>query len=200
MCIIVIIITAILASSTTITISPNRHHSPSTLLLSVSPRQQRSELNSSTALLMPRPTSRRACCPLSPSALGECPGRWTTPVGIGGCWPRPFVCVCVYLVKLLSLYSIYYVYFSVCVLSYLYFCFFPTAPLKGIPSRLPGSGLRGSGLGSTPVSRPLARQSTVRKDGGIKLLEITESPIAVQQVRGVREEMEEKVGTMRWID
>ncbi|KAK4292425.1 hypothetical protein Pmani_034805 [Petrolisthes manimaculis] len=58
-----------------------------------------------------------------------------------------------------------------------------TTPLKGIPSRLPGSGLRGSGLGSTPVSRPLARPSTVRKDGGIKLLEITESPIAVQQAK-----------------
>ncbi|XP_053630544.1 negative elongation factor A [Cherax quadricarinatus] len=58
-----------------------------------------------------------------------------------------------------------------------------TTPLKGIPSRLPGSGLRGSGLGSTPVSRPLVRATVTRKDGGIKLLDITESPIAVQQAK-----------------
>ncbi|XP_069986920.1 negative elongation factor A-like isoform X2 [Penaeus vannamei] len=58
-----------------------------------------------------------------------------------------------------------------------------TTPLKGIPSRLPGSGLRGSGLGSTPVSRPLVRPSVTRKDGGIKLLDITESPIAAQQAK-----------------
>ncbi|XP_069182360.1 negative elongation factor A [Procambarus clarkii] len=58
-----------------------------------------------------------------------------------------------------------------------------TTPLKGIPSRLPGSGLRGSGLGSTPVSRPLVRSTVTRKDGGIKLLDITESPIAVQQAK-----------------
>ncbi|XP_066972978.1 negative elongation factor A-like [Macrobrachium rosenbergii] len=58
-----------------------------------------------------------------------------------------------------------------------------TTPMKGIPSRLPGSGLRGSGLGSTPVSRPLARPSGTRKDGGIKLLDITESPIAAQQAK-----------------
>ncbi|KAK7071218.1 hypothetical protein SK128_001675 [Halocaridina rubra] len=58
-----------------------------------------------------------------------------------------------------------------------------TTPMKGIPSRLPGSGLRGSGIGSAPVSRPLARPSGTRKDGGIKLLDITESPIAAQQAK-----------------
>ncbi|CAL4102299.1 unnamed protein product [Meganyctiphanes norvegica] len=59
-----------------------------------------------------------------------------------------------------------------------------TTPLKGIPSRLPGSGLRGSGMGSTPASRTtIARSSGPRKDGGIKLLDITESPIVVQQAK-----------------
>ncbi|XP_071522827.1 negative elongation factor A isoform X2 [Panulirus ornatus] len=58
-----------------------------------------------------------------------------------------------------------------------------TTPLKGIPSRLPGSGLRGSGMGSTPVSRPVVRSLVARKDGGIKLLDITESPIAAQQAK-----------------
>jgi len=59
-----------------------------------------------------------------------------------------------------------------------------TTPLKGIPSRLPGSGLRGSGMGSTPASRTnIARSGGPRKDGGIKLLDITESPIVVQQAK-----------------
>ncbi|XP_076028765.1 negative elongation factor A-like [Oratosquilla oratoria] len=58
-----------------------------------------------------------------------------------------------------------------------------TTPLKGIPSRLPGSGARGSGLGSTPMSRPMGRSSLPRKDGGSKLLDISESPLAAQQAK-----------------
>ncbi|XP_050732140.1 negative elongation factor A-like [Eriocheir sinensis] len=65
-----------------------------------------------------------------------------------------------------------------------------TTPLKGIPSRLPGSGLRGSGLGSTPLTRPLARSSMTRKDGGIKLVEITESPITAQMSKKRRKAQE----------
>ncbi|KAB7493923.1 Negative elongation factor A [Armadillidium nasatum] len=55
-------------------------------------------------------------------------------------------------------------------------------PMKGIPSRISSSGLRTSGLNTTPLSRPLARTNLNRKDGGIKLLEITESPVVVPQV------------------
>ena len=52
--------------------------------------------------------------------------------------------------------------------------------MRGIPSRHTSS-LRTSGYNSSQISRPAARP-TNRKDGGIKLLEITESPMVAQQV------------------
>ncbi|KAL7636185.1 UNVERIFIED_CONTAM: hypothetical protein RMT77_012942 [Armadillidium vulgare] len=69
-------------------------------------------------------------------------------------------------------------------------------PMKGIPSRISTSGLRTSGLNTTPLSRPLARTNLNRKDGGIKLLEITESPVVVPQSkkrRKLHETSESKV-------
>ncbi|KYM94449.1 PREDICTED: negative elongation factor A [Cyphomyrmex costatus] len=51
-----------------------------------------------------------------------------------------------------------------------------TTPLKGIPSRVPTSGFRSPSLTNTSMSNrtPISR---IRKDGGIKLLDITEQPI-----------------------
>lgn len=51
-----------------------------------------------------------------------------------------------------------------------------TTPLKGIPSRMPTSGFRSPPCHSQ--SRPnISRMIAGRKDGGIKLLEITEQPL-----------------------
>ena len=58
-----------------------------------------------------------------------------------------------------------------------------TTPLKGIPSRVPTGGFRTS-LTSPQMARPFPRTPTAgRKDGGIKLLEITEQPIGYTQVQ-----------------
>ena len=73
-----------------------------------------------------------------------------------------------------------------------------TTPLKGIPSRHPLGGFASpisrtpgtptgvSGLGTSPSltpNRPLARTLAGRKDGGIKLLDITEQPIGFAQAK-----------------
>jgi len=48
--------------------------------------------------------------------------------------------------------------------------------LKGIPSRVPTGGFRAPGTSAT--SRPgIIRPPAGRKDGGIKLLDITEQPL-----------------------
>lgn len=54
-----------------------------------------------------------------------------------------------------------------------------TTPLKGIPSRVPsGGGFRTPTSGTPGQSRPnLSRTPAGRKDGGIKLLDITEQPL-----------------------
>ncbi|XP_044726982.1 negative elongation factor A-like [Chrysoperla carnea] len=54
-----------------------------------------------------------------------------------------------------------------------------TTPLKGIPSRMPMSGFRSPALSSPaiPGRPPLSRTPAGRKDGGIKLLDITEQPL-----------------------
>ncbi|KAF6209483.1 hypothetical protein GE061_015233 [Apolygus lucorum] len=59
-----------------------------------------------------------------------------------------------------------------------------TTPLKGIPSRVPTGGFQ-SGLGTNALlSRPSLPRSTLpRKDGGIKLLDINEQPIAMSQAK-----------------
>lgn len=58
-----------------------------------------------------------------------------------------------------------------------------TTPLKGIPSRMPTGGFQ-SGLNNSLMSRPSLPRSTLpRKDGGIKLLDINEQPIAYAQAK-----------------
>ncbi|CAH0395090.1 unnamed protein product [Bemisia tabaci] len=55
-----------------------------------------------------------------------------------------------------------------------------TTPLKGIPSRVPDGG----GFRSLPTASPvLPRGPSIRKDGGIKLLDITEQPIGYAQAK-----------------
>ncbi|XP_018054466.1 PREDICTED: negative elongation factor A isoform X2 [Atta colombica] len=51
-----------------------------------------------------------------------------------------------------------------------------TTPLKGIPSRVPTSGFRSPSLTNTSMSNRTSI-SRIRKDGGIKLLDITEQPM-----------------------
>ncbi|CAH1405228.1 unnamed protein product [Nezara viridula] len=58
-----------------------------------------------------------------------------------------------------------------------------TTPLKGIPSRVPSGGFQ-SGMNSSLMSRPAMPRSTLpRKDGGIKLLDINEQPMAYAQAK-----------------
>lgn len=69
-----------------------------------------------------------------------------------------------------------------------------TTPLKGIPSRVPTGGFRSppSSQGST---RPnMSRTPAGRKDGGIKLLEITEQPLgyAAAKKRKRQQDLEEQ--------
>ena len=54
-------------------------------------------------------------------------------------------------------------------------------PMRGIPRSMSGPGMLRTTV-HTP-SRPRPLQTHKRKDGGIKLLDINESPIAAQQVR-----------------
>ena len=61
---------------------------------------------------------------------------------------------------------------------------FVTAPLKGIPSRVPAGGFRSASLNSPSLSRPpLSRTPAGRKDGGIKLLDINEQPLGYAQAK-----------------
>lgn len=65
-----------------------------------------------------------------------------------------------------------------------------SAPLKGIPSRVPTGGfLRSPSL----ISRPsLSRTPAGRKDGGIKLLDINEQPLGYAQAKK-RKRMQGKI-------
>lgn len=56
------------------------------------------------------------------------------------------------------------------------FCF-RTAPLKGIPSRVPTSGFRTSVLSNNTNRPPLSRTTAGRKEGGVKLLDIADQPL-----------------------
>lgn len=53
-----------------------------------------------------------------------------------------------------------------------------TAPLKGIPSRVPTSGFRSGALNSSlPNRQLLSRPTAGRKEGGVKLLDIADQPL-----------------------
>lgn len=58
-----------------------------------------------------------------------------------------------------------------------------SAPLKGIPSRVPTSGFRSSSLTSSTMSNRTPISSRMRKDGGIKLLDINEQPLGYAQAK-----------------
>jgi negative elongation factor A len=69
-----------------------------------------------------------------------------------------------------------------------------TTPMKGIPSRVPTSGFR-SPPASQNQQRPSASRTTAgRKDGGIKLLDITEQPLgyAAAKKRKRQQDLEEQ--------
>ncbi|XP_020286793.1 negative elongation factor A isoform X2 [Pseudomyrmex gracilis] len=63
-----------------------------------------------------------------------------------------------------------------------------TTPLKGIPSRVPTSGFRSPSLTSSMPNRTSINR--MRKDGGIKLLEITEQPLGYAQAKKRKRMME----------
>ncbi|XP_065156101.1 negative elongation factor A-like [Atheta coriaria] len=68
-----------------------------------------------------------------------------------------------------------------------------TTPLKGIPSRHPGSSFRSSVLGSTTNRPPIPRLAAGRKEGGVKLLDIADQPLgyAAAKKRKRQQEQEE---------
>ncbi|XP_066581386.1 negative elongation factor A isoform X2 [Prorops nasuta] len=64
-----------------------------------------------------------------------------------------------------------------------------TTPLKGIPSRVPTSGFGSPSLTSSMANRtPIS--SRIRKDGGIKLLDINEQPLGYAQAKKRKRMME----------
>ncbi|XP_011880718.1 PREDICTED: negative elongation factor A [Vollenhovia emeryi] len=69
-----------------------------------------------------------------------------------------------------------------------------TTPLKGIPSRVPTSGFRSPSLTNTSVTNRTSISSRIRKDGGIKLLDINEQPLGYAQAKKRKKmlEMEEQ--------
>lgn len=70
-----------------------------------------------------------------------------------------------------------------------------TTPLKGIPSRVPTGGFLRSPPSSQGSTRPnMSRTPAGRKDGGIKLLEITEQPLgyAAAKKRKRQQDLEEQ--------
>nr|XP_033340736.1 negative elongation factor A-like [Megalopta genalis] len=69
-----------------------------------------------------------------------------------------------------------------------------TTPLKGIPSRVPTSGFRSPSLTNSSMSNRTPLSSRIRKDGGIKLLDINEQPIGYAQAKKRKRmlEMEEQ--------
>ncbi|XP_012287598.1 negative elongation factor A isoform X1 [Orussus abietinus] len=58
-----------------------------------------------------------------------------------------------------------------------------TTPLKGIPSRVPTSGFRSPSLTSPSMANRTPIASRIRKDGGIKLLDINEQPLGYAQAK-----------------
>lgn len=71
-----------------------------------------------------------------------------------------------------------------------------TTPLRGIPTpRIPTSGFRSPTSTQGPSNRPnMPRQQAGRKDGGIKILDITEQPLgyAAAKKRKRQQELEEQ--------
>lgn len=75
-----------------------------------------------------------------------------------------------------------FVFSNISIYVKIYLCF--SAPLKGIPSRVPTGGFRSPPLASAALSRtPLGKSITKRKDGGIKLLDINEQPLGYAQAK-----------------
>lgn len=62
-------------------------------------------------------------------------------------------------------------------------CLLFPAPLKGIPSRVPTSGFRSPSITSSSMSNRTPLSSRIRKDGGIKLLDINEQPLGYAQAK-----------------
>ncbi|KAH0558135.1 negative elongation factor A-like [Cotesia glomerata] len=58
-----------------------------------------------------------------------------------------------------------------------------TTPLKGIPSRVPTGGFRSPALTPSSMYTRTPISSRIRKDGGIKLLDITEQPLGYAQAK-----------------
>lgn len=65
-----------------------------------------------------------------------------------------------------------------------------TTPLKGIPSRVPSSGFRSPSLTSSSMTNRTPISSRIRKDGGIKLLDINEQPLGYAQAKKRKRMME----------
>lgn len=65
-----------------------------------------------------------------------------------------------------------------------------SAPLKGIPSRVPTSGFRSPSLTSSSMSTRTPLSNRMRKDGGIKLLDINEQPLGYAQAKKRKRMME----------
>ena len=67
------------------------------------------------------------------------------------------------------------------------------APLKGIPSRTPSSGFRSPTLTPSSMANRTPLNNRIRKDGGIKLLDINEQPLGYQAKKRKRQlELEEQ--------
>ncbi|XP_011180929.2 negative elongation factor A [Zeugodacus cucurbitae] len=69
-----------------------------------------------------------------------------------------------------------------------------TTPLKGIPSRVPSLGFRTPNVAGTPQRPNLSRTPAGRKDGGIKLIELSEQPLgyAAAKKRKREQQLEEQ--------
>lgn len=65
-----------------------------------------------------------------------------------------------------------------------------SAPLKGIPSRVPTSGFRSPALTPSSLATRPPISSRIRKDGGIKLLDINEQPLGYAQAKKRKRMME----------
>ncbi|XP_043268917.1 negative elongation factor A [Venturia canescens] len=65
-----------------------------------------------------------------------------------------------------------------------------TTPLKGIPSRVPTSGFRSPALTPSSLATRTPISSRIRKDGGIKLLDINEQPLGYAQAKKRKRMME----------
>lgn len=69
-----------------------------------------------------------------------------------------------------------------------------TTPLKGIPSRVPVAGFRSPNATQNPSRPNLIRTPSGRKDGGIKIIELSEQPLgfAAAKKRKRQQELEEQ--------